>query len=669
MADAAVQTYIPLYRKYRPQQFDDVVGQTAVIQTLKNAVLGNQVAHAYLLCGPRGTGKTSTARILAKSLNCLKGGPTVTPCHQCDSCLGITNGNGLDVVEIDAASNNSVNDIRELIDTCQFTPMQGGYKIYIIDEVHMLSTAAFNALLKTLEEPPPNVVFIFATTEAHKVLPTIISRCQRFDFSRIRLPELVEHLRKVADSEGIHINEDGLAMVARHAKGGLRDALSMLDQVGVLSHAQPGNVITAEDVTRFLGAVNEETLIDILSAIAEQDAGKLLRLLDSLKQEGMEPRVLVQAMTESIRNLMIAHTCADDNPETTRTLLGVNDSLFENLCKLARKFKKEEFPQFLHKISELDKQLRQTQAPQLWLETGLLELTYRHEMATISDLQQRLTALEQGAPMATGMKAPQAATSPSATIATPAPQPAASTPSSPIANNNVTVATPAPTQPPATQQVQSPPSASTAVTPSSGAIDWSAIVQAIASIPTKAMVQQHAHLIGLDGNVLMVGCSSQGILNTLKVPSKLIHLNKAVEAVTGQSYDVRLEVGTVPSVGNIPPAPQPQANPVPASPSAAVSIPVPAMTSQTPQQAEAPIASDTPPPPSPKRPALMLDDMPISVNNTPVSQTTSTLPAMPEQNEQASESNVLSPTDMNFTPEDIAEAKSHVATLLQGKEI
>jgi DNA polymerase-3 subunit gamma/tau len=459
----------------------------------------------------------------------------------------------------------------------------------------------------------------------------------------------------------------------------------MLDQVGVLSHAQPGNVITAEDVTRFLGAVNEETLIEILSAIAEQDAGKLLRLLDSLKQEGMEPRVLVQAMTESIRNLMIAHTCADDNPETTRTLLGVNDSLFDNLCTLAKQFKKEEFPQFLIKISELDKQLRQTQAPQLWLETGLLELTYRHEIATISDLQQRLTALEQGAPIATGMKAPQApqsaqaqspqvqapqaATSPSATIATPAPQPAASTPSSPIANNNITVATPAPTQPPATQQVQSPPSESTAVTPSSGAIDWSAIVQAIASIPTKAMVQQHAHLIGLDGNVLMVGCSSQGILNTLKVPSKLIHLNKAVEAVTGQSYDVRLEVGTVPSVGNIPPAPQPQANPVPASPSAAVSIPVPAMASQTPQQAEAPIASDTPPPPSPKRPALMLDDMPISVNNNPVSQTVSTSSAMPQQNGQARESNALPSTDANFTPEDIAEAKSHVATLLQGKEI
>lgn len=568
----------------------------------------------------------------------------------------------------------------------------------------MLSTQAFNALLKTLEEPPPNVVFIFATTEAHKVLPTIISRCQRFDFSRIRLPELVNHLRTVADSEGIHIDEDGLAMVARHAKGGLRDALGMLDQVGVLSHAQPGTVITAEDVTRFLGSVAEETLIELLTAIAEQAPDTLLRLLDGLQQNGMEPRVLVQALMEAVRNLMITHACANDSPETTRTLLGVNDSLFEKLVTLAQQFKAEEYPQLLGKLNELDRQLRQSQTPQLWLETGLLSLTYRHEMATIADLRQRIEALEAGTTnppvAASAPKQPTQTTPPQAVTPNPPSQPVPPPPVTPATPQPQPQATMAPPQPapaiPAPMPEPLPaPSTPTPVasTPSSaGAINWSAVVQAIASIPTKAMVQQHAHFIGIEGNIVVVGCSSQGILNTLKVPSKLIHLNKAVEAVTGQALEVRLEVGATPSIGNIPPAPIPTpapAAPVLPPPVAPQPVPsVPAMPSATP----APSMGATPPQPQamaspaltpsssegpvtppadapPKRPALVLDDIPITMPAPPPAAQPAVTPPQQAPSTEVADSTFapISPTD--FSADDIAEAKQHVATLLQGKEL
>jgi DNA polymerase III subunit gamma/tau len=250
-AQTPTVTYKPLHQKYRPQRFADLVGQDAIATTLGNALRSGRIAPAYLFAGPRGTGKTSSARILAKSLNCLQeSAPTPHPCGTCESCRAIAHSTALDVIEIDAASNTGVDNIRELIERAQFAPVQGRHKVYIIDECHMLSTAAFNALLKTLEEPPPQVVFVLATTDPQRVLPTIISRCQRFDFRRIPLAAMVAHLHTIAVQEAIDITEEALHLVAQLAQGGLRDAESLLDQLSLLSGS-----ITLERVWDLVGAV------------------------------------------------------------------------------------------------------------------------------------------------------------------------------------------------------------------------------------------------------------------------------------------------------------------------------------------------------------------------------------------------------------------------------
>ena len=227
------QNYLPLFRKYRPQSFENVVGQESLVKALSNAIELNRIANAYLFCGPRGTGKTSTARILAKSLNC-EHGPTLTPCQKCASCVDITNTSGLDVIEIDAASNRGIQDAKDLIAQVQYAPINGKYKIFIIDEVHMLSNDAFNALLKTFEEPPKNVIFILATTEPHKVLETIVSRCQRFDLRRITTDDIVKRLKEISELENIKISNDALFTIAKNVSGVLRYSLALLDQVSIL---------------------------------------------------------------------------------------------------------------------------------------------------------------------------------------------------------------------------------------------------------------------------------------------------------------------------------------------------------------------------------------------------------------------------------------------------
>ena len=264
--------YAPLHHKYRPQTFAQLVGQRAIAATLTQALQQNRIAPAYLFCGPRGTGKTSSARILAKSLNCLQVDvPTSAPCGQCDVCQSVSRGNALDIVEIDAASNTGVDNIRELIERAQFAPVQCRYKVYVIDECHMLSTAAFNALLKTLEEPPDRVVFVLATTDPQRVLPTIISRCQRFDFRRIPLPSMIKHLSYIAREEAIAIAESALQLVAQISQGGLRDAESLLDQLSLQA-----DEITVDTVWDLVGAVPERDLLNLVRAIAADDSTALL---------------------------------------------------------------------------------------------------------------------------------------------------------------------------------------------------------------------------------------------------------------------------------------------------------------------------------------------------------------------------------------------------------
>ncbi len=293
-------SYEVFARKYRPQTFDDLVGQTHVSRTLKNAVAQNRLAHAYLFVGPRGVGKTSTARILAKSLNCVKG-PTVTPCGECDNCREIAAGNSLDVIEIDGASNNSVEDVRQLRENVRYAPAKGRYKIYLIDEVHMLSPAAFNALLKTLEEPPPHVKFIFATTEPQKVLPTILSRCQRFDLHRIPANLIAQHLQFIAGKEKITLEPAAAHAIARGAEGGLRDAESMLDQLVAFC----GEKISESDVLNIFGFTSEQTVVDLTGRILRSETPAAIDLLYQQSEAGKDMMRLMSDLIAYLRDLLV----------------------------------------------------------------------------------------------------------------------------------------------------------------------------------------------------------------------------------------------------------------------------------------------------------------------------------------------------------------------------
>ncbi|MFN8615161.1 MAG: DNA polymerase III subunit gamma/tau [Vampirovibrionales bacterium] len=522
----AIATYLPLYRRYRPQCFADVVGQQPIMQTLSNAITSGKVAHAYLFCGPRGTGKTSTARILAKSLNCAQG-PTVSPCGQCPSCQGVVNGNALDVVEIDAASHNGVADARDLIETCQFAPMQGRYKIYIIDEVHMLSTQAFNALLKTLEEPPSHVVFILATTEAHKVLPTIISRCQRFDFSRITMADLKAHIAAIAQQESLRLTDEAILAIARHARGGLRDALSQLDQVGVLSRVDATYTITEMDVQRFLGALADDALCRLVLALLDSNVTELMQELEKLSASGAEPRQVLNALTQYVRQLMLARAMANA-PEALSEVLGVPSSVVPLLVEQAQRLEPEEYPQWMTALSQIETQLRFNSQPQLWLEVGLVALAHREGMATVQQLSQRLAALEAqwaatGAASPVGVKNPPLAPPPLAKQVTQSVASPVVGPSTPVQQSSL-------------PEAPHPPAAV------SGGLDWAQLLAAVASGPVRAMLTQQAHLVTVEATQVVVAAHSEAILKTLQMPTKLIHLTKAVESLLGRALPVHLVV-------------------------------------------------------------------------------------------------------------------------------
>ena len=299
-------SYLVLSRKWRPQTFADVVGQEHVTRTLCNAIRSGRVAHAFLFTGPRGVGKTTMARLLAKALNCEQG-PTPDPCNTCSNCLEITAGNALDVLEIDGASHTGVDNIRDLTEGVQYRPVKSRFRVVIIDEVHMLSNAAFNALLKTLEEPPPHVKFIFATTEAHKVLQTILSRCQRYDFQRIALRELIQRLQVVAEGEGLSADEVGLALLAREADGSLRDAESLLDQVVAWS----GGSVNEQAVKEALGVADRQALFRVVEAVLARDPAQALRLAGDLYRYGYDPRRLCRDLLEHFRHLVIAKISPD----------------------------------------------------------------------------------------------------------------------------------------------------------------------------------------------------------------------------------------------------------------------------------------------------------------------------------------------------------------------
>jgi len=358
-------TYEPLHHKYRPQTFADLVGQSAIATTLSNALISERIAPAYLFTGPRGTGKTSSARILAKSLNCLSSDhPTPIPCGKCSVCQAIANGSALDVIEIDAASNTGVDNIREIIERSQFAPVQCRYKVYVIDECHMLSTAAFNALLKTLEEPPDRVIFVLATTDPQRVLPTIISRCQRFDYRRIALDAMVAHLQKIAQIEAIDINLEALTLVAQIANGGLRDAESLLDQLSLLA-----GTITAERVWDLVGAVPERDLLTLLKVIHGNIPDQVIEQCRHLMNRGKEPLIVLQNLAGFYLNLLLAKT-APNRPE----MVAVTAPTWQELCTEARTWSLEEILRGQQLLKDSETQLKNTTQPRLWLEVTLLGL-------------------------------------------------------------------------------------------------------------------------------------------------------------------------------------------------------------------------------------------------------------------------------------------------------
>jgi len=409
-----------LYRKWRSQTFDEVVGQEHVMQTLRNALRENRVAHAYLFAGPRGTGKTSTARILAKALNCTAP-EAARPCDKCPTCVAITEGRMLDLIEIDAASNNSVDDVRELRDKVGFRPSEGSYKIYIIDEVHMLSNSAFNALLKTLEEPPPHARFILATTEPHKIPATVLSRCQRFDFRRIPVPEIAAHLRHIIEAEGFQAEAEALSTIARNAQGCMRDAISLLDQM--LSYG--AETVTFAQVQQALGAVSSQSVAALVDAIATKNVSAGLLWIQQLVIEGASLTEFCHQVVEHLRGVMVMQMTGDgglliDLPADVVQQMRVQAKQMSNAATFAA----------IKRFNATIQDLKGGYHPQLPLEMALIEAIQSEAIATHVVAQAVIAPAPMAITPATSVVKPAAPEPPLGT--TPAPvKPAESAPAEP----------------------------------------------------------------------------------------------------------------------------------------------------------------------------------------------------------------------------------------------
>ncbi len=421
---------ISLYRRHRPGSFDQVVGQQHVVRTLRNAVEQGKVHHAYLFVGSRGTGKTSMAKILARSLNCERGGPTITPCGECESCVTIASGTSIDVIEMDAASNRSVDDVRDLRERVAYAPTGGRWKVYILDEAHMLTKEAWNAFLKTLEEPPPNTVFVLATTEAHKVMPTIADRCQRFDFQRPSLEQISEVLQRVSAAEGISAEEAAVAMIARSASGSFRDALGTLDQLVAFG----GNEVKLEDVLELLGAADAELLFDAVDAVVAEDPKGVLLGVEKMARSGRDPAQFARDLLAHLRHLLVTQTVGEV-PNTF--VVTATDS--ERLAAQANAVGPATLVRTIDELANALTNVREGDDARMAVEIALLKAARPDLDPSTEGLLRRIERLEQGGtnasraagPVTAGDPPPPPVAKASSAAGPPTVPPAAETPAAP----------------------------------------------------------------------------------------------------------------------------------------------------------------------------------------------------------------------------------------------
>lgn len=596
-------SYEPLHHKYRPQTFADLVGQDAITTTLSNAMRLRRIAPAYLLTGPRGTGKTSSARILAKSLNCISTDvPTPEPCGVCEVCQSITRGNALDVIEIDAASNTGVDNIRELIERAQFAPVQCRYKIYCLDEVHMLSTAAFNALLKTLEEPPDRVVFILATTDPQRVLPTIISRCQRFDFRRIPLQPMVEHLIYIAKQENIAIAPTAVELVAQISQGGLRDAESLLDQLSLLA-----GEITIDRVWDLVGSVPEQDLLALAEAIATANPEIILDRTRHLLDRGREPLTVLQNLTGFYRDLLIAKTAPK-----RRDLVALTEATWDALCRFAQAVDLNTILAGQQHLRTCEIQIKNTTQPRLWLEVTLLGLIpFTAPQATAPNfappvgLQPVAAILPQMPPTLPVNGAAAVGVSSAREVAPPSTNNHEFWPSD-IAGSerHAPIATPQPTSPPpeSAPKVAAPTPAAYA-TPTPPSVEaselnldqlWHQLLEHL-NRPSRALLSQHGQLIAFRGREAQIGIRNGSLARVLQ--SKIPDVEAAFLKVFNRKVGVSIQIMT-------------EAQPPAAAPVNHVTAPTPTPPPSqyfpepvnTPRQAITQAVSVAPPRPAPEPP-------------------------------------------------------------------